>query len=115
MRIAPGALRARGVRVVVITKIFPSSLEPLSAPLNLQPVAELGRRCDVEVFEAIPHVPFARTLSVPARAAPPDSPRCQRASACRDRREERLAALLGRGGSARLRSGLLARKRRGAS
>jgi teichuronic acid biosynthesis glycosyltransferase TuaC len=57
------------MRVVVLTKIFPSSLEPLSAPFNLQQIAELSRRCDVEVLEAIPHLPFARTLSVPARAA----------------------------------------------
>ncbi len=57
------------MRVIVITKIFPSSLEPLSAPFNLQQIAQLARRCDVEVLEAIPHVPLARTLSVPARAA----------------------------------------------
>jgi hypothetical protein len=57
------------MRVVVVTKIFPSSLEPLSAPFNLQQIAELARRCDVEVLEAIPHVPFARALSAPARAA----------------------------------------------
>jgi teichuronic acid biosynthesis glycosyltransferase TuaC len=59
----------RRMRVVVVTKIFPSSLEPLSAPFNLQQIVELARRCDVEVLEAIPHVPFARALSAPARAA----------------------------------------------
>jgi teichuronic acid biosynthesis glycosyltransferase TuaC len=57
------------MRVVVITKIFPSSLEPLSAPFNLQQIGHLARRCDVEVLEAIPYVPLARALSVPARAA----------------------------------------------
>ena len=57
------------MRVVVVTKIFPSSLEPLSAPFNLHQIAELSRRCDLEVLEAIPHVPFARMLSMPERAA----------------------------------------------
>lgn len=57
------------MRVLVITKIFPSSLEPLSAPFNLQQVQKLVTRCDVEVLEAIPHVPLSRALSVPARAA----------------------------------------------
>jgi len=57
------------MRVVVVTKIFPSSLEPLSAPFNRQQIAELGRRCDLEVLEAVPHVPLAHALSVPPRAA----------------------------------------------
>jgi glycosyltransferase involved in cell wall biosynthesis len=57
------------MRVVVVTKIFPSSLEPLSSPFNRQQIGELARRCDVEVLEAIPHVPLARALSVPERAA----------------------------------------------
>ncbi len=64
-----GSCVARGMRVLVITKIFPSSLEPLSAPFNLQQVRQLATRCDVEVLEAIPHVPLSRVLSVPARAA----------------------------------------------
>jgi glycosyltransferase involved in cell wall biosynthesis len=57
------------MRVVVVTKIFPSSLEPLSAPFNRQQIAALASLCDVEVLAAIPHVPLARALSVPARAA----------------------------------------------
>jgi glycosyltransferase involved in cell wall biosynthesis len=57
------------MRVVVVTKIFPSSLEPLSAPFNRQQVGELARCCEVEVLAAVPHVPFARALSVPERAA----------------------------------------------
>src|SRR5579864_9374184 len=57
------------MRVAVVTKIFPSSLEPLSAPFNRQQIAELGRRCHVDVLAAIPHVPWSRTLRVPARAA----------------------------------------------
>jgi glycosyltransferase involved in cell wall biosynthesis len=57
------------MRVLVVTKIFPSSLEPLSAPFNRQQIGELARCCDVQVLAAVPHVPFARALSAPARAA----------------------------------------------
>jgi teichuronic acid biosynthesis glycosyltransferase TuaC len=57
------------MRVSVLTKIFPSSLEPLSAPFNRQQIGELGRRCDVDVLVAIPHVPLASVLRVPERAA----------------------------------------------
>lgn len=57
------------MRIAVVTKIFPSSLEPLSAPFNRQQLAELARQCDVEVLEAIPYVPFARITSIPERAA----------------------------------------------
>ena len=60
---------ARSMRVAVVTKIFPSSLEPLSAPFNRQQISELARRCDVDVLVAIPHVPLSRILSVPERAA----------------------------------------------
>lgn len=57
------------MRIAVVTKIFPSSLEPLSAPFNRQQLSELARQCDLEVLEAIPYVPFARMTSTPARAA----------------------------------------------
>jgi teichuronic acid biosynthesis glycosyltransferase TuaC len=57
------------MRVAVITKIFPSSLEPLSAPFNRQQIGELARRCDVDVLAAIPYVPLASVTSIPARAA----------------------------------------------
>ncbi|MGH7268978.1 MAG: glycosyltransferase family 4 protein [Polyangiaceae bacterium] len=57
------------MRVLLITKIFPSSLEPLSAPFNRQQMFELSRRCDVQVLAAIPHVPLAWALSIPKRAA----------------------------------------------
>lgn len=57
------------MRVLVVTKIFPSSLEPLSAPFNRQQIAHLARKCSVQVLEAIPYVPFASLLSVPSRAA----------------------------------------------
>jgi len=57
------------MRIAVVTKIFPSSLEPDSAPFNRQQIAELARTCDVEVLVAIPHFPFAAITRVPARAA----------------------------------------------
>jgi glycosyltransferase involved in cell wall biosynthesis len=60
---------AGNMRVVVVTKIFPSSLEPLSAPFNRQQIAALAARCDVEVLAAVPHLPLARVASFPARAA----------------------------------------------
>jgi len=57
------------MRVAVVTKIFPSSLEPLSAPFNRQQISELARLCEVDVFVAIPHVPLSRVLAIPERAA----------------------------------------------
>ncbi|HEX8793398.1 MAG TPA: glycosyltransferase family 4 protein [Polyangiaceae bacterium] len=57
------------MRVAVVTKIFPSSLEPDSAPFNRQQLAELARTCHVQVLAAIPHFPFARFTRFPARAA----------------------------------------------
>jgi glycosyltransferase involved in cell wall biosynthesis len=56
------------MRVAVVTKIFPSSLEPDSAPFNRQQIAELARTCDVEVLAAIPHFPLAAITKLPARA-----------------------------------------------
>lgn len=57
------------MRVAVVTKIFPSSLEPDSAPFNRQQLAELARTCHVQVLAAIPHFPLARLTRLPARAA----------------------------------------------
>jgi hypothetical protein len=57
------------MRIAVVTKIFPSSLEPDSAPFNRQQIAELARTCDVEVLAAIPHFPGAAITGLPARAA----------------------------------------------
>jgi glycosyltransferase involved in cell wall biosynthesis len=51
------------MRVLVVTKIFPNALEPLSAPFNRQQLAALGRRCEVEVLATIPWFPGAGLLS----------------------------------------------------
>jgi teichuronic acid biosynthesis glycosyltransferase TuaC len=50
------------MRVLVVTKIFPNAVEPLSAPFNRQQLAALGRRCEVEVLAAIPWFPAAERL-----------------------------------------------------
>ncbi|HUS64260.1 MAG TPA: glycosyltransferase family 4 protein [Kofleriaceae bacterium] len=47
------------LRVLIITKIFPNALEPLSSPFNRQQFAALGRLCDVEVLASIPWFPGA--------------------------------------------------------
>lgn len=51
---------SRGLRVLVITRIFPNAVEPLAAPFNRQQFGALGRLCDVEVMATIPWFPGAR-------------------------------------------------------
>jgi teichuronic acid biosynthesis glycosyltransferase TuaC len=51
------------VRVLAITKIFPSSVEPLSAPFNRQQFAALAAHCELEVLATIPWFPGAGLLS----------------------------------------------------
>jgi glycosyltransferase involved in cell wall biosynthesis len=51
-----GTVPAR-LRVLIVTKIFPNALEPLSAPFNRQQFAALARRCDVQVLATIPWFP----------------------------------------------------------
>jgi teichuronic acid biosynthesis glycosyltransferase TuaC len=48
--------------VLVITRIFPNALEPLSAPFNRQQFAALGRLCHVEIMATIPWFPGAGLL-----------------------------------------------------
>jgi teichuronic acid biosynthesis glycosyltransferase TuaC len=65
------------MRVLIVTKIFPNSVEPLSSPFNRQQFAALSRLCDVEVLATIPWFPGSSALgrwsaagrlsSVPAR------------------------------------------------
>jgi glycosyltransferase involved in cell wall biosynthesis len=47
------------MRVLILTKIFPNRLEPLSAPFNRRQFAALSRLCDVEVLATIPWFPGA--------------------------------------------------------
>ena len=51
------------MRVLAITQIFPNAAEPLSAPFNRQQLAELGRRCQLEVAATLPWFPGAQLAS----------------------------------------------------
>lgn len=51
------------LRVLVVTRIFPNALEPLSSPFNRQQFAALGRLCSVEVLATIPWFPGAGLLA----------------------------------------------------
>jgi glycosyltransferase involved in cell wall biosynthesis len=54
------------MRVLIVTKIFPNQVEPLSSPFNRKQFAALGRLCEVEVLASIPWFPgvsAARRLS----------------------------------------------------
>jgi teichuronic acid biosynthesis glycosyltransferase TuaC len=57
------SLRPTRMRVLVVTKIFPNAVEPLSAPFNRQQLAALGRRCEVEILATIPWFPAAGALA----------------------------------------------------
>jgi teichuronic acid biosynthesis glycosyltransferase TuaC len=67
------------MRVLVITKMFPSAAEPLSSPFNRQQLGALGRRCEVEVLATVPWFPGQRALARLAHLAPPRQvPRAER-------------------------------------
>jgi glycosyltransferase involved in cell wall biosynthesis len=51
------------LRVLAVTKLFPSAANPLFAPFNRQQFAALARVCDVDVMGVIPWFPGARWLS----------------------------------------------------
>lgn len=51
------------MRVLAITKIFPNSAEPLSAPFNRQQFAALSKLCQLEVLATIPWFPGAGLLA----------------------------------------------------
>jgi glycosyltransferase involved in cell wall biosynthesis len=65
------------MRVVIMTKIFPNAVEPLSSPFNRRQFSALAKFCDVEVLATIPWFPGAtafrrwshagRLTKVPAR------------------------------------------------
>jgi teichuronic acid biosynthesis glycosyltransferase TuaC len=57
------------MRVLILTKIFPNRVEPLSSPFNRQQFAELARFCEVHILATIPWFPGAKTLSRWSRAA----------------------------------------------
>jgi glycosyltransferase involved in cell wall biosynthesis len=66
------------MRVLIVTKIFPNRVEPLSSPFNRKQFAALGRLCDVEILASIPWFPGAsavRRLGGGARLS--DVPDCE--------------------------------------
>ena len=50
------------MRVLIVTKIFPNQVEPLSSPFNRKQFAALGRLGDVEVLATIPWFPGASAV-----------------------------------------------------
>jgi len=50
------------LRVLVVTRLFPTSVEPFESPFARQQLAALGRRCDVLVLGVVPHLPGAWLL-----------------------------------------------------
>jgi teichuronic acid biosynthesis glycosyltransferase TuaC len=51
------------MRVLVVTRQFPSSEDPRFATFNRQQFAALAKRCTVEVLASIPWFPFARLFA----------------------------------------------------
>jgi glycosyltransferase involved in cell wall biosynthesis len=47
------------MRVLIMTKIFPNAVEPLSSPFNRRQFTALAKFCDVEVLATIPWFPGA--------------------------------------------------------
>ena len=47
------------MRVLIVTKIFPNRVEPLSSPFNRRQFAALSRYCDIELLATIPWFPAA--------------------------------------------------------
>jgi teichuronic acid biosynthesis glycosyltransferase TuaC len=56
------------MRVLVVTKIFPNRVEPLSSPFNRQQFAQLARLCEVQILATIPWFPGAKAFSRWSRA-----------------------------------------------
>jgi teichuronic acid biosynthesis glycosyltransferase TuaC len=51
------------MRALIVTKIFPNSVEPLSSPFNRQQFAALSRLCELEVLATIPWFPGASAFA----------------------------------------------------
>ena len=50
------------MRVLIMTKIFPNRVQPLSSPFNREQFTALARLCDVEVLATIPWFPGLRAF-----------------------------------------------------
>jgi glycosyltransferase involved in cell wall biosynthesis len=51
------------MRVLAMTKLFPSAADPIAAPFNRLQLSALGRLCEVEVLATIPWFPGATRLA----------------------------------------------------
>ena len=67
----PGATKR--LRVLVVTRIFPTAVEPEYAPYNRNQLAALARRADVEILAAIPWFPGAGLLRGASELAKADA------------------------------------------
>ena len=47
------------MRVLIVTRQFPNSIDPLFSPFNRQQFTALGQRCEVDVLASIPWFPGA--------------------------------------------------------
>ena len=56
------------MRVLIVTKIFPNCVEPLSSPFNRQQFVQLARLCEVHILATIPWFPGAKAFSRWSRA-----------------------------------------------
>jgi glycosyltransferase involved in cell wall biosynthesis len=56
------------MRVLILTKIFPNRVEPLSSPFNRQQFVQLARLCEVHILATIPWFPGAKAFSPWSRA-----------------------------------------------
>jgi glycosyltransferase involved in cell wall biosynthesis len=57
----------RRLRVLVVTRLFPNSVEPHAGSFLRQQITALAQRCDVEVLATIPFLPCAPILDDGAR------------------------------------------------
>jgi teichuronic acid biosynthesis glycosyltransferase TuaC len=65
---APPPARARRLRVLVVTKVFPNPKEPHMAAFNRQQLGALGRMAEVDVWAVLPWFPGAGLANGRTRA-----------------------------------------------
>ncbi len=67
------ASEPKRLRVLVVTRIFPTAVEPEYAPYNRNQLAAVARRADVDILAAIPWFPGAGLLHDAAELAKADA------------------------------------------
>ncbi|MCU0684594.1 MAG: glycosyltransferase family 4 protein [Polyangiaceae bacterium] len=56
------------MRILAITPIWPTRLQPVRAPYNVQQFKRLARRAELRVLDAVPYMPLAGLLRLPSRS-----------------------------------------------